>query len=42
LLEIGKGNVDRAALLDRLQPGCTIPAGPTVPAQGLFLVSVEY
>ena len=42
LLEIGKGNVDRAALLERLQPGCTIPPGPTVPARGLFLVSVEY
>jgi len=42
LLEIGKGNVDRAALLERLQPGCAIPAGPTVPARGLFLVSVEY
>ena len=42
LLEIGKGNVDRAALLERLQLGCTIPPGPTVPARGLFLVSVEY
>ena len=42
LLEIGKGNVDRAGLLDRLQPGCTLPAGPTVPARGLFLISVEY
>jgi tRNA pseudouridine38-40 synthase len=42
LLEIGKGNVGRAALLERLQPGCPIPAGPTVPARGLFLVSVEY
>ena len=42
LLEIGKGNVDRAALLERLQPGCAIPAGPTVPARGLFLISVKY
>jgi tRNA pseudouridine38-40 synthase len=42
LLEIGKGNVDRAALLERLRPGCTIPPGPTVPARGLFLISVEY
>jgi tRNA pseudouridine38-40 synthase len=42
LLEIGKGNVDRAALLGRLQPGCTIPPGPTVPARGLSLISVEY
>ena len=42
LLEIGKGNVDRATLLERLQPGCAIPAGPTVPARGLFLISVKY
>jgi tRNA pseudouridine38-40 synthase len=42
LLEIGKGNVDRAALLERLNPGCPIPPGPTVPARGLFLISVEY
>jgi tRNA pseudouridine38-40 synthase len=42
LLEIGKGNVDRAALLGRLEPGCTIPPGPTVPARGLSLISVEY
>jgi tRNA pseudouridine38-40 synthase len=42
LLEVGKGNVDRAALLERLAPGCTIPPGPTAPARGLCLVSVEY
>jgi tRNA pseudouridine38-40 synthase len=42
LLEAGKRNVDRAALLERLTPGCTIPPGPTAPARGLFLVSVEY
>ena len=42
LLEAGKGNVDRSALLDRLKPGCRIPPGPTAPARGLFLVSVEY
>ncbi len=42
LIEAGKGNVDRASLLERLQPGCTIPPGPTAPARGLFLVSVEY
>jgi tRNA pseudouridine38-40 synthase len=42
LLEVGKGNVDRDELLDRLVPGCTIPPGPTAPARGLFLVSVEY
>jgi tRNA pseudouridine38-40 synthase len=42
LLEVGKGNVDRAGLLARLEPGCEIPPGPTVPARGLFLMSVEY
>ncbi len=42
LIEAGKGNLDRAAFEARLAPGCTIPAGPTAPARGLFLVSVEY
>jgi tRNA pseudouridine38-40 synthase len=42
LLEVGKGNVDRAGLLAHLQPECEIPPGPTAPARGLFLVSVEY
>ena len=42
LLEVGKGNVDEAGLRARLEPGCAIAAGPTAPARGLFLVSVEY
>jgi tRNA pseudouridine38-40 synthase len=42
LLETGKGNVDRDALLARLEPGSTIPPGPTAPARGLFLISVDY
>lgn len=42
LLEVGKGNLERGEFLARLQPGCRIPTGPTAPAQGLFLVSVEY
>jgi tRNA pseudouridine38-40 synthase len=42
LLEAGKRNLDRAGFEARLAPGCTIPAGPTAPARGLFLVSVEY
>src|ERR1700678_1662465 len=42
LLEVGKGNVDRAGFLARLEPGCEIAAGPTAPARGLFLMSVEY
>jgi len=42
LIEAGKGNLGRADLEARLAPGCSIPAGPTAPARGLFLVSVEY
>ncbi len=42
LLEAGKGNLTRENLEARLTPGCAIPAGPTAPARGLFLVSVEY
>ncbi|HLG95138.1 MAG TPA: tRNA pseudouridine(38-40) synthase TruA [Bryobacteraceae bacterium] len=42
LLETGKGNIDRAGVLARFEPGCGIPAGPTAPARGLFLISVEY
>jgi tRNA pseudouridine38-40 synthase len=42
LLETGKGNVDRAGVMARLDPGCAIPPGPTAPARGLFLISVEY
>lgn len=42
LIEAGKGNIDRAALEQRLRTGNAIPAGPTAPPQGLFLLSVEY
>jgi len=42
LLETGKGNVDRPGVLARLLPGCAIAPGPTAPARGLFLISVEY
>ena len=42
LIEAGKGNVTRDDLARRLEPGCTIPPGPTAPAQGLFLMCVEY
>jgi tRNA pseudouridine38-40 synthase len=42
LLEAGKGNLTRADLEQRLAPGCAIPAGPSAPARGLFLVGVEY
>jgi tRNA pseudouridine38-40 synthase len=42
LLEAGKGNLAAADIEARLQPGCGIPAGPSAPARGLFLVGVEY
>ena len=42
LLEAGKGNLGPTGIEDRLKPGCKIPAGPSAPARGLFLVSVEY
>ena len=42
LLEAGKGNLERADIERRLQPGCGLPAGPAVPARGLFLINVEY
>ena len=42
LLEVGKGNLGREEIEARLRPGCGIPVGPSVPARGLFLVSVEY
>jgi tRNA pseudouridine38-40 synthase len=42
LLEVGKGNLTTADMIARLQPECGIPAGPTAPARGLFLIGVEY
>jgi tRNA pseudouridine38-40 synthase len=42
LLQVGRGNIAREGVEARLQPGCGIPAGPTAPARGLFLISVEY
>ena len=42
LLEVGKGNLGQSDIEARLQPGCTIPSGPSAPAMGLFLVNVEY
>lgn len=42
LLEAGKGNLQREDILARLQAGCSVAAGPTAPARGLFLISVEY
>ena len=42
LIETGKGNVTPADVLRRLEPGCGVRPGPTVPACGLVLLSVEY
>lgn len=42
LIEVGKGNLDREALLARLQPGFAGKSGPAMRACGLRLVSVEY
>jgi tRNA pseudouridine38-40 synthase len=42
LLETGKGNLNNEDVRLRLEPGCLIAPGPTAPASGLFLVSVEY
>jgi tRNA pseudouridine38-40 synthase len=42
LLEVGKANIGPADLRERLQPQCGIRPGPTAPASGLFLTSVEY
>lgn len=42
LLEAGKGNLTRSDIEKRFDPACAIFPGPSVPARGLFLVSVEY
>ncbi len=42
LIEAGKGSLGEDGLRALLVPGVTSKAGPTAPACGLFLVSVEY
>lgn len=42
LLEVGKGNLQASDIRRRLELASGIPAGPTAPASGLFLVSVDY
>jgi tRNA pseudouridine38-40 synthase len=42
LLEVGKGNLDAADLVERLNSAKDFRRGPTAPARGLFLISVEY
>jgi tRNA pseudouridine38-40 synthase len=42
LLEIGKENISPTDLPERLNPQSGFRSGPTAPASGLFLVSVDY
>ncbi len=42
LLEAGKGNLSCADIEARMAPGCMLQPGPSAPARGLFLISVEY
>lgn len=42
LLEAGKGNIGKPQLEGLLHSEGSLRAGPTAPAQGLFLISVEY
>jgi tRNA pseudouridine38-40 synthase len=42
LVEVGKGNLSLDDMRRRLEPGFSGKAGPSVPASGLCLVSVEY
>jgi tRNA pseudouridine38-40 synthase len=41
-LEVGKGNLTEDEVRARLEPECGVPPGPSVPASGLFLMSVDY
>jgi tRNA pseudouridine38-40 synthase len=42
LVETGRGNLSMTDVRRRLEPGCGIRPGPTAPASGLVLISVEY
>jgi hypothetical protein len=42
LVEVGKGNLDRDDLIERLRPGFVGKSGPAMRACGLRLLSVEY
>ena len=42
LIEAGKGNLSTADIVARLRDGAAFRPGPTAPASGLFLVSVDY
>ncbi len=42
LLQVGRGNLGENDILARLDPANKIAPGPTAPASGLFLMSVDY
>jgi len=42
LMEVGRGNLSAGELAAFLAPGCGRKLGQSVPARGLFLMSVEY
>jgi tRNA pseudouridine38-40 synthase len=42
LIEAGRGNISADDIAARLRDGAAFRPGPTVPASGLFLVSVDY
>jgi tRNA pseudouridine38-40 synthase len=41
-LEVGRGNVEEGAIAAILEARSRDRAGPTAPARGLFLISVDY
>ena len=42
LIEVGRGNLNAEDMAARLRDGAAFRPGPTVPASGLFLISVDY
>ena len=42
MVEVGKGNLTKLDVMARLNAANGIRPGPSMPASGLFLVSVEY
>lgn len=42
LIEAGRGNLSSEDIVARLSDGAAFRPGPTVPASGLFLISVDY
>ncbi len=42
MVEVGKGKADPGLMVELLRTGERRRAGPTAPAQGLYLVAVVY